>query len=181
MIGTTVSLASHGLMSASGVRSTGLAAGLTGRVKNALKLRLFDALLQGDFGRVAAVHSGEWMNRLTSDTKVVADGVTDIVPGAVGMVAKLIGALSVAIWMDPRIAIMLLPGGAALVLTSFLFRRVLRRLHRRIQETDGHLRAFVQDRLGGLLTVRSFVLPNRESPGSQNLESQSAKAFISSG
>ena len=126
-------------------------------LENALKLRLFDALLQGDFGRVAAVHSGEWMNRLTSDTKVVADGVTDIVPGAVGMVAKLIGALSVAIWMDPRIAIMLLPGGAALVLTSFLFRRVLRRLHRRIQETDGHLRAFVQDRLGGLLTVRSFV------------------------
>ena len=126
-------------------------------LENVLKLRLLDALLRGDFGRVAAVHSGEWMNRLTSDVKVVADGVADIVPGAAGMAAKLVGAIAAAVWLDPRIAVVLLPGGAALVLFSFLFRRVLRRLHRRIQEADGRLRSFLQDRLGGLLTVRSFA------------------------
>lgn len=126
-------------------------------LENNLKLRLFDTLLRGDFGRVAAVHSGEWMNRLTSDSKVVADGVTDIVPGAVGMASRLVGALAATLWLDPRVAFVLIPGGLAIVLFSLLFRRVLRRLHRRIQEADGHLRSYLQDRLGGLLTVRSFV------------------------
>lgn len=138
-------------------------------LENALKLRLLDALLRGDFGRVAAVHSGEWMNRLTSDAKVVAEGVAEIVPGAAGMVAKLVGALAAAVWLDPRIALVLLPGGAALVLLSFLFRRVLRQLHRRIQEADGRLRSFLQDRLGGLLTVRSFAAEDSTLAGAAEL------------
>lgn len=125
-------------------------------LENALKMRLFDALLYGDYGRVSAVHSGEWMNRLTNDTAVVADGVAEIVPGVVGMVTKLVGALAVVLWLDPRIAGVLVVGGAALVLLSLVFRRKLRWLHRRIQESDGRLRAFMQDRIGGLLTVHSF-------------------------
>ena len=145
-------------------------------LENALKLRLFDALMHGDFGRVAAVHSGEWMNRLTSDAKVVADGVADIVPGAVGMLAKLVGALAAAVWLDPRIAVVLIPGGAALVLFSFLFRRVLRRLHRRIQEADGRLRAFLQDRLGGLLTVRSFAAEDVALDGAAELADEHLEA-----
>lgn len=138
-------------------------------LENALKLRLLDALLHGDFGRVAAVHSGEWMNRLTSDTKVVADGMTDIVPGAVGMAVKLVGALVAAVWLDPRIAVVLLPGGAALILFSFLFRRVLRRLHQQIQKTDGRLRSFLQDGLGSLLTVRSFAAEDTMLAGADRL------------
>ena len=145
-------------------------------LENALKLRLFDVLLHGDFGRVAAVHSGEWMNRLTNDAKVVADGVADIVPGAAGMVAKLLGALAAAIWLDPRIAVVLLPGGAALILLSFLFRRALRRLHRRIQEADGRLRVFLQERLGGLLTVRSFVAEGSALAGAGELADEHLEA-----
>ena len=56
------------------------------------KHRLFSALLTGDYASVAAVHSGEWMNRLTSDTTVVAGGVTQIVPGLIGMLVRLLGA-----------------------------------------------------------------------------------------
>ncbi len=138
-------------------------------LENALKMRLFDALLRGDYGRVASVHSGEWMNRITNDAKVVADGVTDIVPGAAGMVAKLVAALVAVVWLDPRIAVVLVPGGAALVVLSFLFRRVLRQLHRRIQEADGRMRSFLQDRLGGLLTVRSFAAEDASLSGAAEL------------
>lgn len=41
-------------------------------VENRFKHRLFSVLLTGDYASVTAVHSGEWMNRLTSDTTVVA-------------------------------------------------------------------------------------------------------------
>lgn len=71
-------------------------------VENRFKHRLFSALLTGDYASVAAVHSGEWMNRLTSDTTVVAGGVTQIVPGLIGMLVRLLGAVTAILWLEPR-------------------------------------------------------------------------------
>lgn len=69
-------------------------------IENGFKQRLFSALLNGRYASVTAVHSGEWMNRLTSDTMIVAEGVTQIVPGMISMLVKLIGALSAILWLE---------------------------------------------------------------------------------
>ena len=87
-------------------------------VENRFKHRLFSALLTGDYASVAAVHSGEWMNRLTSDTTVVAGGVTQIVPGLIGMLVRLLGAVAAILWIEPRFLYILLPGGAAMMLLT---------------------------------------------------------------
>ena len=42
--------------------------------ENIFKHRLADTLLHRDYLRVGSIHSGEWMNRLTNDTVVVANG-----------------------------------------------------------------------------------------------------------
>lgn len=91
-------------------------------VENRFKHRLFSALLTGDYASVAAVHSGEWMNRLTSDTTVVAGGVTQIVPGLIGMLVRLLGAVTAILWLEPRFLYILLPGGAAMMLLTYAFR-----------------------------------------------------------
>lgn len=126
-------------------------------VENCFKHRLFSALLTGDYASVAAVHSGEWMNRLTSDTTVVAGGVTQIVPGLIGMLVRLLGAVAAILWIEPRFLYILLPGGAAMMLLTYAFRKILKRLHKRIQETDGALRVFLQERLESLVIVRTFA------------------------
>lgn len=126
-------------------------------VENRFKHRLFSALLTGNYGSVTAVHSGEWMNRLTSDTTVVAGGVTQIVPGLIGMLVRLLGAVTAILWLEPRFLYILLPGGAAMMLLTYAFRKILKRLHKRIQETDGALRVFLQERLESLVIVRTFA------------------------
>ncbi len=126
-------------------------------LENRLKRRLLGELLRRDYARVSAVHSGEWMNRLTNDAKVVADGCVEIVPGLAGMVAKLVGALALVIVLEPRLAAVLIPGGIAMLACTGVFRRALKRLYRQVQEADGRLRVFLQERLGGMLTVRSFA------------------------
>ena len=126
-------------------------------VENRFKHRLFSALLTGDYASVAAVHSGEWMNRLTSDTTVVAGGVTQIVPGLIGMLVRLLGAVAAILWTEPRFLYILLPGGAAMMLLTYAFRKILKRLHKKIQETDGALRVFLQERLESLVIVRTFA------------------------
>ena len=126
-------------------------------VENEFKGRLFCTLLGKDYLRVSAVHSGEWMNRLTSDTVVVAEGYVDILPGIVGMAVKLIGALAMVIAIEPRFAVVLIPGGAALALLAMLFRKVMKRLHKNVQIADGKLRIFLQERLTSLFMLRSFA------------------------
>lgn len=126
-------------------------------LENAFKSRLTDTLLRRDYLAVSAVHSGEWMNRLTSDTVVVADGYTEILPGLAGMAAKIVSALAIIIALEPLFALVLIPGGAAFLLLTWVFRKKLKRLHRAVQEADGRLRVFLQERIGNLLMIRSYA------------------------
>lgn len=125
-------------------------------VENQFKAELFSSLLTGEYASVTATHSGEWMNRLTSDTVVVAGGVTQIVPGLIGMSVRMIGAIAAIVWLEPRFLYILVPGGGAMFFLTYAFRKILKRLHKRIQEADGALRVFLQERLESLLIVRAF-------------------------
>lgn len=130
-------------------------------IENILKSRLFETLLKKDYASVTNIHSGEWINRLTSDSKVSADGVVDILPGAVGMAVKMIGAFVMLLIIEPKFLFVILPCGGALLLLTYAFRKVLKRLHKSIQEKDGDLRIFLQEHLGSLIIVRSFSTEQR--------------------
>ena len=126
-------------------------------LENTFKLRLTDTLLQRDYLAVSAVHSGEWMNRLTSDTVVVADGYTEILPGLAGMAAKIFSALAVILALEPLFAFVLIPGGAVFLLLTRYYRKKIKVLHREVQKTDGRLRIFLQERIGNLMMIRSYA------------------------
>lgn len=124
--------------------------------ENEFKSRLFAGLLTHNYGAVTATHSGEWMNRLTSDTVVVSEGLATIVPGVAGMITKMAGALVIILIMEPRFAYILVPGGVLLVLLSYIFRKQLKKLHKQMQEKDGLVRIFLQEHLGSLMMVKAF-------------------------
>lgn len=145
--------------------------------ENMLKGRLFSDLLQKDYASVTAIHSGEWMNRLTNDTAVCANGLVDIFPGIAGMLVKMCGALIMILAIEPQFAYILVPGGAALFILTYTFRKVLKRLHKNIQEKDGSLRVFLQENLGSLMIVHSFAAEKQTETDAQNkmAEYQSAR------
>lgn len=91
--------------------------------ENACKARLFQQILHRDYSSVTSVHSAEWMNRLTSDTVVVSTGLTEIVPGIAGMAAKMIGAVSMIIVLEPRFIFVIGIGGVLMVVLTTIFRK----------------------------------------------------------
>ena len=125
-------------------------------LENMFKGRLTENLLRRDYASVTAIHTAEWLNRLTGDTSAVANGAVEILPGLVGMVVRLLSALVMIIALDGWFACILIPGGIALVLLTYAFRRVLKRLHKGIREKDGALRIFLQERIGSLMVVKAF-------------------------
>lgn len=133
---------------------------VSSELENKWKKRLLSALLKKDYGAIAAVHSGEWMTRLTNDTVVVANGMTNLLPDIAGMVVRLAGAAGAIVLIEPRFLYLLIPGGTAMILVSYLSRKKMKRMHRNVQEADGRLRAYLQECFTGMLVVRSYGTEN---------------------
>lgn len=125
--------------------------------ENACKARLFQQILHRDYSSVTSVHSAEWMNRLTSDTVVVSTGLTEIVPGIAGMAAKMIGAVSMIIVLEPRFIFVIGIGGVLMVVLTTIFRKKLREYHKVMQEKDGDVRVFLQEHLHSLMIIKVFT------------------------
>ncbi len=130
-------------------------------LENIFKMRMMKNLLRKDYATVSAIHSGEWLNRLTNDTVVVANSYTEILPGISGMSVKMISAMIMIFILEPRFAFIIIPGGIAMVFFTYGFRKVLKRLHKNMQEKDGALRIFLQERLGSMMIIRSFAAEDR--------------------
>lgn len=88
--------------------------------------------------------------------RIVASGATTVVPSAAGMLAQLVGSLALLAIMVPQIAWMLIPAGIVFAGFTLGFRRVPKRLHKRIRETDGCARSHLIECLNSLLVVKSF-------------------------
>ena len=132
---------------------------------NRLKERLFSTLLHKDYAAVTARHSGDWVARLTSDTEVVTSGVLDILPGLANMLARLAGALAALFALEPAFFFILAPVGLLVAGITFGLRRVLKRLHKRIQEAGGEVLAYVQERLESMMVIRVFSMENSTCAG----------------
>lgn len=126
-------------------------------LENRLKDSLFETLLTRDYARVTAVHSEEWMNRMVSDSVLVANGLTDILPEVCGMSVRLIGALWMAFALMRGVSWLILPVGVLLAVLAFLFRKKLKEMQKTVRAADGRLRIFLSERLSGQLLVRSFA------------------------
>ena len=129
-------------------------------MENALKQILFHSILIKDYGSVSLKHSEEWMNRLTSDTVVCADGMTDILPGFFGMMIRLVGSLVLILYLQPGLAVIMIPGGILFVIITVVLRRPLKRFHKDVQEKDGKVRMYLQEWISSMLVVRVFGVEN---------------------
>lgn len=125
-------------------------------LENSFKQRLFGCLLTKDYASVTATHSGEWLNRLTSDTVVVADGMTMILPGIAGTVVRMVTAVVLLLTIVPGFGIGFIAGGTALVAMTWGLRKIMKRLHRQVQVADGKLRVYLSERLGSMMILRAF-------------------------
>lgn len=125
-------------------------------LENKWKNRLFSVLLKKNYASISAIHSGEWMTRLTNDTVIVANGMTNILPDIGSMVVRLFGAVGAILLMEPRFLYLLVPGGGILIAISYLSRKKMKQLHKSVQQEDGKLRTFLQECFAGMLVIRSY-------------------------
>lgn len=125
-------------------------------LENAFKKRLFANILKKDYASVTATHSGEWLHRLTSDVSIVSANVTSILPGVAGTVSRLVSSVALLLTFAPDFTIIFCCGAVVLVFATWGLRKIIKKMHLRVQEADGKLRVFLTERLGSMMIIRAF-------------------------
>ena len=120
------------------------------------KQSLLSGLLHSDFSGVSRFHSGELLNRMNNDVRILNRGLLDALPNVAALLVRLVAALTVMAALEPGFCLAICVAGVAVILTTGLLRRNLKRLHQQVSEQDGRVSGFLQEVLEKLLMVQAM-------------------------
>lgn len=132
-----------------------------GRLEIIIKRHLLDVIMKKDYSKVTSYHTGELQNRMFNDVNIVTEGFTRILPQSIFFFTKLISSLIYLVIIDKVFALAFLVGGCVIFLITRLFRKRLKILHKKVQETEGKTRSFIQEIVSNLLVVKAFSVEDK--------------------
>lgn len=148
------------------------------RLEVILKHHILDVVMKKDYSNITSYHTGELQNRMFNDVNVVTDGFTKILPLSSFYFTKLLSSLIYLIIIDKVFALIFLIGGCVVFLVTQLFRKKMKELHKRVQETEGKTRSFIQEILSNLLVVKAFSVEDKIQNQSDRLQEDNFIAKI---
>lgn len=131
------------------------------KIEISLKQHIFETVIKKDYSEISKFHTGDILNRLTSDVGVVTDGIMGIVPRLITLIVRLVVAVVIMLGFDPIFTVLFVVGGGLLIGFSRLFKRYLKEIHKKSQEKESAVRSFMQESLGEVLVIKVFSAYDR--------------------
>lgn len=132
----------------------------TAKITKHLRERAFGELLRRSYPDVVKVHTGEWMTRINSDSAVIANAITTIIPSTAGLIVQLVCAVVSLFLIMPGVAWIIVPLGAFMVGLSLFLRTRLKNYHKEVQGYEGEAYSFFTESLSGMPVIRTFTKEN---------------------
>ncbi len=149
---------------------------ITARLNMKIRGSFFASILKSDYSAQAKYHSGDLLTRLSDDADIVSSGIISLIPSTLALVVGLLYALAMLMRLDPSFAVILLVGGIVLLVVISAFRGIMKKLHKRVQETESKVRSFFQESLGSLLMIKVFGIENTIAQNADKLQEENYKA-----
>ena len=128
------------------------------RIHNELQSEVFNKILDADWEGISRYHSGDLLNRLSSDLATISSGILRWFPSLVIQLATLISSLGIMLYFDPA---MTLIAGASAPLSLMLSRLIMKRLksyNSRMRQAGSEIMAFEEEALSNLQMIKCFNL-----------------------
>ncbi len=129
---------------------------ISGRMEVALRQDFFKTLLRKRYASISRLHSGEILNRFTSDVDIVVSGITNFIPETLSVLAKLAAGLVVVVAFSKAFALLSVGVGLLMLGLVLLFRPLYKRMHKAVQEASGISRSFAQECVENIVVVKTF-------------------------
>ena len=140
------------------------------RLEMNMRSKLFNSIMMKKYDKINLFHSGELMNRMTSDINIVTDGITNIVPNLLYFITQFVGAFVVLIIFDWKFTMVFIVAGVVISGVTLIFRGKLKKLHKEVQETDVKTRSFFQEAIESLLVVKTFGVEEQFNEKGEQLQ-----------
>ncbi len=129
---------------------------ISGKLTMSMRTDLFYLLMKKDYAGVSKLHSGEILNRLVSDVSLVAEKVTEIVPNVVALLSTVVFSFIALYQLDKQLAVVCLAFGPVIMAAAYIYKKRIKNLHLKCRESDGRVRAFLQESIQNLLVIKVF-------------------------
>ena len=125
-------------------------------LKNRLRRRLFDALMHRESLTASRHHTADMVSRLQEDVRIVSSAFASSVPGLIGTAMQFLAAFSYFLYLDFRLALILvfiLPVG--MIVGKYVTRRI-RSLTGEIRKSDSKVQSHLQESIQHLTVLQSL-------------------------
>lgn len=136
---------------------------LRAKIISEFRVQMFSKILRSEYAQITGYHSGELLNRLTSDINEVAVDTVGLMPTLVGMCVQCLGSIVALLTIDPLFTGLYVVCGAIFGGLAALFRKQLKKRHKEVMEADGAHRAFMQEGLSSIMTLKAYSAEDKAS------------------
>ncbi|MDF2906415.1 MAG: ABC-type multidrug transport system, ATPase and permease component [Herbinix sp.] len=128
------------------------------RVSNEMKQDVFNNILATEWEDLSAFHSGDLLNRLSSDVSQIAGSILGWIPSMITGCLQFIGTLAVILYYDSSMAIIgLISAPITLIISKLLMRR-MREYNEKVRVLDSEMMSFHDETFGSLQSIKAFNL-----------------------
>lgn len=133
-----------------------LSAHISARLDMQYKNSILDKYIDVSYGELKKYHSGEALNRFTSDIEIVVTGFVKIVPNLVGFASKILAGIIVLLIMNSTIGLICMILGVIILIAGKLVGTVYKKLHKACQKALGITKGFIQECIQNIVVIKTF-------------------------
>lgn len=127
-----------------------------GKIDIKIKQGLFNCLINKKWTQINEYHSGELLNRFTSDVDIIINGVVTIVPSGIALGTRLIAGLAVLFTIEPKLTLIVSLFGILIGFASKIYSKHFKYLHKALQSANGVVRSFIQECIENVVVIKSY-------------------------
>lgn len=142
---------------------------LRARMTAKLRTRMFSKILRSEYAEVQKYHSGDLMNRLTTDVQEIVVNTVGLLPAVVGMVVQCFGAIAALLTIDVLFTFIYIVCGLIFAGIMSIFRKYIKKHHKEVLQADGETRAFMQEGTGSVMTLKAYGAEGRTTQKAEGL------------
>ena len=121
-----------------------------------LKNYMFTCLMKKKYVNIAEYHSGDLLNRFSTDVDIIVNGSINLIPSLVSMLTKIVAGFAALCIQNYYFAFAVLFIGFIFPLCGRLLSRKYKDLHKQVQQTEGATRSFMQESFANIVVVKTF-------------------------
>lgn len=135
------------------------------RITAALRTRVFSSVTRQETAFFDTTKTGELINRLSADTQLVSQTVTQQVSDGLRSAMMTLAGVGMMVYMSPQLACVGLAIVPPVSAWGILMGRKVKGISKELQEALAASTSLAQEKLSNIRTVRSFAMESREVAG----------------